>query len=416
MSRLADFGATWRNNRRAAGPFIMVSVMLIVGLALFGLRVCSSDNTGTSDSGGGSISSLPAPSPTDPSEVSVSVRQAAEEEVQQTNPRVSDFIADAPVEEVSEPEVVVLPSGARYDEPEEAPVAETEEAQDSPSAPSEVVALSPGATYPESADPGESVPSGTVVLPQGASYAQDQGREDFYKPVRVQASPSVSQTQVSQTRVSQTQDSQTQDSQTQGGASGSGDTDISGQDQVAAGLIEASQWYGKLRFPWDSEVASDAVVDILSGPYQGKTMSLPLRKVSGHGVAGASSLGGCTVLAMRQDFSSPVFGRPSVDRRALRVLHSGLRHAFAGAGVVADAYTQWLTARAQPRPLYLTSGGTSEDVQRLEDTDPPKPDFGALAVAGAAASAAASFPELPDLPVRLSQGYVMGLAALCPAS
>ena len=150
-----------------------------------------------------------------------------------------------------------------------------------------------------------------------------------------------------------------------------------------------------------------------------------LNVVEGKGVAGISSLGDCQILGMREDFASPIFGRPSLGRRAVQGLNAGLRYAFAGAEAVADAYADWLRVRAQPVPIYLTGGavealqgaggdGVSELQKQLGTNRTPKPDFGAIAVSGAASAAAKNFPEVKPLPIRLAQGYIIGLAALCP--
>ena len=365
-------------NRKAMRPAMGVFAALVAMGVIVYLRSCGGGASSTGTAGG--VSPLPGLKATDPSAVSAPAREAADRAVAPGN--LSNFVADAPpVAEVEEEPVVLEAS-----EPE-SPVL----AQNEGNAPVLV----------EQAPPVPSAPG----LPQAVARDPGQG---FYGPVIVYA-------EMAEGSV---------------GAPGNENILESSPEPVTAaqeedttpgsGLVQAHQWYGRLRFAWDSRTGGEAVVDILSGPHRGRSMVLPLNAVGGAGAAGVAAVGDCRVLAMRENFSSPIFGQPSAGQRTLRVLHAGLRHAFAGAEAVADAYAEYLSALAQPATVIVSApvsslpseeGGAAPLVVRNEV---PKPDFGSVAAAGASRSAARAVRELPPLPVTLPAGYVLGLAALCP--
>lgn len=199
-------------------------------------------------------------------------------------------------------------------------------------------------------------------------------------------------------------------------------TDAEEQDD---GPLRAEEWLARLRFPWDSRMQGPAVVEVVSGPASGESF-LMTAQVTDNGVAGRGQVGGCQVIGMERDFSSPLFGPKST--RAGRIARGTVRHLAAGLEAVADAYSQWVRLRSQPvTPVVslptiaptepggepgigLSGGGVNLNVRQ----DAPRPDLGAVAVAGVVSSAADSVQAEDVLPpVVLESGYVLGLAALC---
>ena len=367
-------------NRKAMRPAIgVLAALLAMGVIVY-LRSCG----GTGERSGGStagVSPLPSLEATDPSAVSAPVREAAERAEAPGN--LSNFVADEPAAAEVEEEPTVLEAA----EPE------------SP------VLMPSDSEAPVLVD--QAPPVGPASgLPQVVPREPGQG---FYGPVTVY----VDRAEGSSAGVSGDENI----------LATSPDAETMGQPEettVESGLVQALQWYGRLRFAWDSRTGGEAVVDILTGPHRGRSMMLPLNAVGGDGAAGVTTIGDCRVLAMRENFSSPVFGEPSAGQRTLRMLHAGLRHAFAGAEAVADAYAEYLSARAQPvtvivsAPVSTVAGGEGVVDPLIVRNEVPEPDYGSVGAAGAARSAAQAVQSLPPLPVRLPAGYFLGLAALCP--
>ena len=198
--------------------------------------------------------------------------------------------------------------------------------------------------------------------------------------------------------------------------------------QPEASELTALDWWGRLRWPYDTAAPNPMVVEVLSGPAAGELLELtPGRAGAALAAAGTLNagppLGDCTVVAMRPDFSSPALGQRTPLQLAGRALLAVASAASRGAGAAADAYAQWSIQRASASsPIIqlpaLPEGGAAGASQTLEIVvrpDQPRPDLGAIAAGQGLAALADSVPEFnPDQRrIRLPGGSILGLAALC---